>query len=100
MADSALVRRPPHPWVVLAVAILLPACGQVMNRQPRRGLTFIFFMLLLGGFTLATAGPGISLVGRLAGGLFVYAMAIFDAYRTARLRWEIWAAQARTRAVE
>ena len=83
-------RPPPHPWLVLATAILLPGCGQVLNRQPQRGLTFLFFMLLLGGFTLVTADPGVSLVGKLAGGLFVYAMAILDAYRTARLRWEIW----------
>jgi NADH:ubiquinone oxidoreductase subunit 6 (subunit J) len=75
---------------VLAVAALLPACGQVLNRQPVRGLSFLFFMLLLGGFTAVTAGPEISLVGRFAGGIFVYAMAILDAYRTARLRWEIW----------
>ena len=83
-------RPPPHPWLVVATALLLPGCGQVLNRQPQRGLTFLFFMLLLGGFTLLTADPGVSLVGKLAGGLFVYAMAILDAYRTARLRWEIW----------
>lgn len=83
-------RRPPHPWLVLVVAVVLPGCGQVMNRQPQRGLVFLFFMLLLGTLTLLTADPGVSLAGKLAGGLFVYAMAIFDAYRTARLRWEIW----------
>ncbi|TPE51715.1 hypothetical protein [Amaricoccus solimangrovi] len=83
-------RRPPRPWLVLCVAILLPGCGQVMNRQPVRGLTFLFFMLLLGGLTLATAAPEVSQVGKLAGGIFVYAMAIFDAYRVARLRRELW----------
>lgn len=83
-------RPPPHPWLVAATAMLLPGCGQVLNGQPQRGLTFLFFMLLLGGFTLATADPDVSLVGKLAGGLFVYAMAILDAYRTGRLRWEIW----------
>ena len=50
-------RRLPHPWLVFAVALLLPGCGQVMNRQPQRGLIFLFFMLLLGGFTLVTADP-------------------------------------------
>ena len=61
-----------------------------MNRQPQRGLVFLFFMLLLGTATLLTADPSVSVVGKLAGGLFVHAMAILDAYRTARLRWEIW----------
>ena len=83
-------RRPPHPWLVLLVAVVLPGCGQVMNHQPQRGLVFLFFTLLLGALTLLTADPGVSVVGKLSGGLFVYAMAIFDAYRTARLRWEIW----------
>lgn len=83
-------RRPPHPWVVLAIAVVLPGCGQVMNRQPTRGLVFVFFTLLLGSLTLLTADPGVSMVGKLAGGIFVHAMAIFDAYRTARLRREIW----------
>ncbi|MFT3973207.1 MAG: hypothetical protein QM699_07090 [Amaricoccus sp.] len=84
------LRRPPHPWLVLLVAIVLPGCGQVMNRQPQRGLVFVFFILLLGTLTLLTADPSVSVVGKLAGGVFVYAMAILDAYRTARLRREIW----------
>ena len=82
--------KPVDPRLVLAAATVLPGTGQVLNGQPQRGPTFMFFMLLLGGFTLVTADPGVSLVGKLAGGLFVYAMAILDAYRTARLRWEIW----------
>lgn len=83
-------RRPPHPHLVLATAILLPGCGQVLNGQPTRGLTFLFFMVMLGAFTLKTAAPDVSLAGKLAGGLFVYALSIPDAYRTARLRWELW----------
>jgi hypothetical protein len=82
--------RPVHPRLVLAAAILLPGSGQVLNAQPLRGLGFLFFMVLLGGFTLKTAGADVSLVGKLAGGLFVYAMAILDAYRQARIRTEVW----------
>lgn len=82
--------KPLHPTLVLIVAILLPGMGQVLNRQPVRGLIFVFFVVLLGGFTLKTAAPDVSLVGKFAGGLFVWAMAIFDAYKTARLRTAIW----------
>lgn len=78
--------KPVQPFVVLAVAILLPGVGQVLNRQPVRGLIFVFFAVLLGGFTLKTAAPDVSFVGKFAGGLFVWAMAIFDAYKTARIR--------------
>jgi hypothetical protein len=83
-------RRPPHPYLVLATSIVLPGVGQVLNRQPVRGLIFLFFILLLGGFTLKTAAADASLAGKLAGGLFVWALSIPDAYRTARLRWAIW----------
>jgi hypothetical protein len=81
--------RPANPYLVLASAIVLLGSGQVWNRQPLRGLTFLFFAVLLGGFTLMTAKPEVSLVGKLAGGIFVYAMSVFDAYKTARIRHEL-----------
>ena len=83
-------KAPTDPRLVLAAAILLPGAGQVINREPVRGLIFLFFLLLLGGFTLKTAAPEVSMVGKLAGGIFVYAMAIFDAYKRARIRSELW----------
>lgn len=82
--------RPANPYLVLAAAIILPGVGQVLNRQPVRGLLFLFFIFLLGGYTLKTAAPDVSLLGKLSGGVFVYAMAIFDAYRNARIRFEVW----------
>lgn len=82
--------RPINPHVVLVAAILLPGTGQVLNRQPVRGLTFLFFILLLGAFTLKTADPDVSIVGKLAGGLFVYGLSIIDAYKLARVRFEVW----------
>lgn len=85
------MKPPPNPYLVLASAIVLPASGQVWNGEPQRGLIFLFFLLLLGGFTLMTAGPDVSFLGRFAGAFFVYAMAIFDAYKRARIRYEIWA---------
>lgn len=86
----SLTRRPLNPWIVLAVAVVLPGVGQVLNRQPVRGLTFLFFLVLLGGFTLKTAAPDVSLVGKFAGAIFVWAMAIFDAYKQARVRRALW----------
>lgn len=82
--------KPMNPYLVLAIAFVLPGVGQVANRQPLRGLTFIFFILLLGGFTLKTAAPDVSIIGKLAGGLFVWAMAMMDAYKTARIRYTVW----------
>lgn len=81
--------RPIDPRLVLLSAIVLPGSGQVINREPWRGLTFVLFILLLGGFTLKTAAPDVSAVGKLSGGLFVWAMAAFDGYRRARIRAEV-----------
>ncbi|WP_112310832.1 hypothetical protein [Pseudogemmobacter bohemicus] len=89
------MKTPPNPYIVLASSIVLPGSGQVWNGEPQRGLIFLFFIFLLGGFTLITAGPDISFVGRYAGGFFVWAMAIFDAYKRARIRYEIAAHKAR-----
>ncbi|WP_149589866.1 hypothetical protein [Tabrizicola flagellatus] len=84
------MKQPPNPYLVLAVAILLPGVGQVLNRQPVRGLIFVCFAVLLGGFTLKTAAPDVSFVGKVSGGLFVWAMAVLDAYKTARIRQAVW----------
>lgn len=84
------MKPPLNPHLVLAVALVLPGMGQVLNRQPVRGLIFVCFAVLLGGFTLKTAAPDVSFVGKIAGGLFVWAMAAMDAYRTARVRRALW----------
>ena len=88
-------KAPPQPYLVLAIATILLGMGQVMNRQPLRGLIFVFFAVLLGAFTLKTAAPDVSFVGKTAGALFVWAMAMMDAYRTARLRRAIWEREAK-----
>jgi hypothetical protein len=84
------MKPPLNPYLVLAVALVLPGVGQVLNRQPVRGLIFVFFAVLLGAFTLKTAAPEVSFVGKMAGGLFVWAMAVLDAYKTARIRQAVW----------
>jgi hypothetical protein len=83
------------PALVLAVALLLPGMGQVLNREPLRGLIFAFFALLLGTFTMVTADPSVSWVGKLSGGLFVHALAVLDAYKRARVRDEMLRAAGR-----
>jgi hypothetical protein len=83
-------RRPIHPYAVLAAALVLPGTGQVLNGTPQRGLTFLFFMILLGWVSLHTMPEHASFVGRTIGGVFVYGLSVLDAYRHARLRFEKW----------
>ncbi|GLS23235.1 hypothetical protein GCM10007874_62550 [Labrys miyagiensis] len=91
---AAVLPKPVNPYLVLAVATLLPGVGHVLLGQQARGLGFVFFTLLLGFLTLHLTTPDTSLIGRFAGGLFVWALSIPDAYRIARTRWELWRRQA------
>ena len=88
-------RPPMHPYWVLLVAGILPGVGQVLNGTARRGMIMVGFMIMLGWVTANTTTPEHSFLGRYAGGLFVYAISLMDAYRWARYRWE---AQRQTKA--
>lgn len=89
------MKPPLNPRLVLAVALILPGMGQVLNRQPVRGLVFVCFAVLLGGFTLKTAAPDVSFVGKLSGAIFVWSMAVLDAYKVARIKAAVWDHQGR-----
>jgi hypothetical protein len=78
--------RPPAPWFVLAAAAVLPGAGHVLCGLTNRALSFLFFMLILGAVSYHLTTPQHSFVGRHAGGVFVYAISVLDAYRMARLR--------------
>jgi hypothetical protein len=81
----AVPMRHVHPKLILALAILLPGGGHVALGRYRRALGFISFMLVLGWITAQLAAPAVSFVGRHAGGFFVYALSLTDAYRIAAL---------------
>lgn len=83
-------RKPVNPYLVLALAIVLPGMGHVAAGQPQRGLGFAFFTLFLAVATYTIAPPDRSIIGRTAMGLFVWALSIPDAYRIARTQWEVW----------
>ena len=82
--------RPINPYVVLVLAILLPGAGHVAVRQPQRGLGFAFFSVLLALLSWYTTTPERSFIGRAAGGLFVWALSIPDAYKIARIQYDSW----------
>lgn len=85
---SGRSRRPMNPYIVLVVAIVLPGVGQVINNTPLRGLIMVFFMIVGAWICFHTTTPEHSFLGRYAGGWFIYAMSILDAYRWARHRSE------------
>ena len=77
--------KPISPYLVLVLAILFPGAGHVAAGHPVRGLVFVLAVVLFGLLTFATTTPDQSFIGRHAGGLFVWALSIPDAYRIARL---------------
>lgn len=83
MSQRPSARRPHHPLAVLGVALVLPGMGQVLNDQAKRGLVFVFYILLLGILTRLVAPEDATVVGRVAGGVFVYALSVLDAYQQA-----------------
>ena len=88
-------RQPINPYLVLALSIVLPGMGQVANGQPQRGFGFAFFTLVMALLSWHTTTPDQSFIGRAAGGLFVWALSIPDAYRVARANFEAWRFQQR-----
>ena len=92
--ELSRARRPAHPYLVLVAAAILPGAGQLINRMPTRALIMIFFMLSLGFVTVQLAAPERSFIGRNAGGIFVYAISVMDAYFIARYKWEAFRVRA------
>lgn len=91
--SSSELRRakpPLNPYRVLLAAILLPGFGHVLNGQARRGLTMQLFMIVFAIVTWNLAPASASFIGKLSGGVFIYALSIPEAYRVARLRWVVF----------
>jgi len=84
---SKILDRPLNPYLVLVLAILLPGAGHVAVGQPQRGFGFAFFTLFFGVLTTLVSTPEQSFIGQHAGGFFVWALSIPDAYRQARIAW-------------
>ncbi|GMQ76527.1 MAG: hypothetical protein BMS9Abin01_1807 [Gammaproteobacteria bacterium] len=90
MNDESSARRPSHPYFVMFVAAILPGVGQVLNYQPRRALTFLFFLVVGAWLSRHLTSPDMSFVGRNLGGFFIYAVSVLDAYKWARVRWAVY----------
>ncbi len=88
--NNKALQQPVNPKLVLLIAILLPGMGQVINNAPKRGFFMACFMIILGLITFNLSQPNISMVGRLAGGIFIYAISIMDAYYWAKYRTELF----------
>lgn len=80
--------QPLNPRLVLVLAILFPGAGHVAIGQTQRGFCFLLFTILFMVLSYLTTTPEHSFIGRHAGGIFVWAISIPDAYRLAKIRYE------------
>ena len=76
--------KPKNPYVVLAASIF-PGAGHVLIGKPQRGLTFIFFIIVLGWVSLRIMPVDKSFFTRHVGGILIYGFSILDAYKIARI---------------
>lgn len=83
------MKRPINPHLVLLLAILLPGGGHVALGEIRRGFGYASFTILFFFLTYLTTHPDQGFVARHAGGLFVWALSLPDAYRRARMRFVV-----------
>ena len=72
-----------RPALIVAAAVVVPGSGHVLLGRPWRGLIFLFWMIIFGVITFHLTTVAISPVGRLSGGLAVWALSIVEAYRLA-----------------
>lgn len=79
--------KPLNPGLVLLCAIF-PGAGHVALGIAQRGLTFLFFIVVLGWVSLHLMPENASFFARHVGGIFVYGISILDAYKIARIRFE------------
>lgn len=84
-----MIARPVNPYTVLAAAIILPGAGHVLLGKTQRGLMFLFFTVVLGWVSLRLTPDTASFFARHAGGILIYGFSVIDAYKTARIEWEL-----------
>ena len=89
-AEAGEIRKPYPVWLVTTAAFVLPGSGQMLNGNPVRGIVMQFFMVVLGFVTYKISCPDISLIGRFAGGIFVYVMSVIDANTVAKRPMAAW----------
>ena len=87
MSTTDQPRPPLHPYLVLLIAVVAPGSGHWAAGNIPRGAMFAWFIVILGWITWRMTGPDVSPIGKLSGGLLIYAISILDAYRIARFRW-------------
>jgi hypothetical protein len=90
VSKNAGADRPPNPRLVLLFALAAPGAGHFLLGRYSRALGLALFSLLFAALTWKFCPPDRSIIGHTAGGLFIWALSVPDAYRTALVRQVLW----------
>jgi|GEM_PF-2454909 len=71
---------------VFVSSMIVPGSGLVLLGKPARGLMYVVWMLFFGFLTYKATTPDISIIGRLSGGIAVWALSLVEIYRLLRIR--------------
>jgi len=69
--------------VILLAAFFVPGSGHVLLGRPTRGLVMLFWMVIFGYVTFRLAPPGTRFLGKIGGGIAVWALSVVDVARMA-----------------
>jgi hypothetical protein len=67
--------------LIVLASLVVPGSGHVLMGKSLRGLLFVFWMAIMGYLTWQLTTPAISLIGRLSGGLAVWAISVLEVGR-------------------
>ena len=71
-----------HPRLILLLSLILPASGHVIIGQAKRGLQFLFFMIIF-AWIGNRIFPDQSFFFRHSGAILIYGFIAIDAYKLA-----------------
>jgi len=66
--------------------LVIPGSGYVFLGRSMRGLVMLFWMVIFGYITYHLSSPQVSFVGKISGGIAVWAISCVEVYRIARKR--------------
>jgi hypothetical protein len=78
--------KPKNPYLIFLAGLVIPGAGHVLLGQAQRGLTFLFFTVVLGWVSLKVIPEQMSFFSRHVGGILIYGISVLDAYRIARVK--------------
>ena len=68
--------------VAILCALIIPGSGHILIGRPMRGLVFLFWMIIFGWVTFRLTSEHVSMVGRLAGGIAIWAISVVEVSRS------------------